>query len=146
MWGRQLIYVFLTWKRTLVLSKTGGTSSVPIVPSVPTSSNRVPPLSSPFQIGFRHRRFRLHLDFSKMGKVGKNHGQSACASRQKRDTSGKFTRGCGIEVVPEVSGGWEIPSAAECAPEASAGREIPSAFELALRSIARRGCAPAPAA
>jgi hypothetical protein len=110
-------------------------------PQVPTES---PPLSSPFQIGFCRHRFRLHLDFSKMGKVGKNHGQSACASRQKRDAYGKFTRGSSIEVVPEASGGWEIPSAAEHAPEDSVGREIPSAFELALRSIARRGCAPAP--
>jgi hypothetical protein len=73
-----------------------------------------------------------------MGKVGKNHGQSAQASRQKRDTSGKFTRGSGVEVVPEDSGGREIPFAAEHALEASAGREIPSASELALRVIARR--------
>jgi hypothetical protein len=68
-----------------------------------------------------------------MGKVGKNHGQSACASQQKRDASGKFTRGSSVEVVPEASGGWEIPSAAEQPPEASAGREIPSASKLALR-------------
>jgi hypothetical protein len=73
-----------------------------------------------------------------MGKVGKNHGQSACASRQKRDASGKFTRGSGVEVVPEASGGREIPSTAEQPPEASAGREIPSASELTLRAITRR--------
>jgi hypothetical protein len=73
-----------------------------------------------------------------MGKVGKNHGQSARASRQKRDASGKFTRGSGIEVVPEASGGREIPSAAEQPPEASAGHEIPSASELALRGITRQ--------
>jgi hypothetical protein len=73
-----------------------------------------------------------------MGKVGKNHGQSARASRQKRDASGKFTRGSGVEVVLEASGGREIPSAAEQPPEASARQEIPSASELALRNITRR--------
>jgi hypothetical protein len=73
-----------------------------------------------------------------MGKVGKNHGQSARASRQKWEASGKFTRGSGVEVVPEASGGREIPSAAEQPPETSAGQEIPSASELALRGIARR--------
>jgi hypothetical protein len=73
-----------------------------------------------------------------MGKVGKNHGQSAHASRQKRDASGKFTRGSGVDVVPEASGGQEIPSATEEPPKASAGREIPSASELVLRGIVRR--------
>jgi hypothetical protein len=73
-----------------------------------------------------------------MGKVGKNHGQSARASRQKQNASGKFTRGSGVEVVPEASGGREIPSAAERVPEASAGLEIPSAFEHALRAITWR--------
>jgi hypothetical protein len=73
-----------------------------------------------------------------MGKVGKNHGQSARASRQKSDAYGKFTRGSGVEVVPEASGGREIPSTAERAPEASAGRKIPFASELALRDITRR--------
>jgi hypothetical protein len=72
-----------------------------------------------------------------MGKVGKNHDQSAHASRQKRDASGKFTRGSGIEVVPEANEGREIPSATKRVPEDSAGRS-PSAFELALRAIAWR--------
>jgi hypothetical protein len=73
-----------------------------------------------------------------MGKVGKNHGQSARASRQKRDAYGKFTWGSSVKVVPEASGGREIPSAAEQPPEASAEQDIPSASELALRGIARR--------
>jgi hypothetical protein len=55
----------------------------------------------------------------------------------KAGASGKFTRGSGVEVVPEASGGREIPSATEQPPEASAGREIPSASELALRAIAQ---------
>jgi hypothetical protein len=67
------------------------------------------PFSSPF-----------HTRLSKMRKVGKNHGQSARASRQKWDASGKFTRGSGVEV----------------APDASVGREIPSAIERTLRAIA----------
>jgi hypothetical protein len=48
MWGHQLIYVFLTWERTLLLSMTGGTSSSPLVPSVHTSSSWVssPPRST----------------------------------------------------------------------------------------------------
>jgi hypothetical protein len=40
-------------------------------------------------------------------------------------------------VVPEASGGREIPSATERVPEDSAGRS-PSAFELVLRAIAWR--------
>jgi hypothetical protein len=134
MWSPQLIYVFLTQKCTLVLTKIGGTSSAPLVPSVPTSSSRVPPFSSPFQLGFRRCHFCLHLED---GHGWEEPCQSAHASRQKRDASGKFTRGSIVEVVPEANAGREIPSATERTPEASTGWEIPSAFECALRAIAR---------
>jgi hypothetical protein len=73
-----------------------------------------------------------------MSKVGKNHGQSARASRQKRNASGKFTRGSNVEVAPEASEGREIPSTAERVPEASAGLDIPFAFKRVLRAITRR--------
>jgi hypothetical protein len=102
MWGRQLIYGFFTRKRTLVLSKIGGTSSALLVPYVPTSSSRVPPLSSPFQLGFRRHRFRLHIE------DGQGWEESRAVSTRlstKAGHIGKFTRGSNVEVAPEATGG-----------------------------------------
>jgi hypothetical protein len=113
----------LDMKRTLLLSMTGGTSSSPLIPSVHTSSSRVPSprstITSQICTKLGRTMASQHAPLDKSGThPGSSPGDPASRWRLRPAWVGRS------------------PSPLR-APEASVGQEIPSTFKRVLREITR---------